>query len=606
MTKTRRHRGAFLLFCLLSLLCLSSCDPGEEIVAVVQVDTGPRFRSVAAQALYLEMRDGVRVAVDVILPQPRARALELPAIVEMTRYWRAVQNEGIPEHMTYAALNGYAYVVVDERGTGASFGTWPYPWSETSLEDFEEVVDWVVQQSWSNGAVGAFGGSYPGMTAQLLASRNHPAVRAVVPGYTQFDVYTDIAFPGGIFLEWFVEHWSELALSLDRNEWPDDPGRSVKRVDNDLDASDRSAAVAQHAANGDVFEGLRDVVFRDETSALGISLDEISPHRVADGFEQSGAAVYAWGSWLDHTTAHSVITRFLTLDVPQRAVIGAWTHGGGQHASPYVPVASPPDPGRDTQFREVLNFFDRYLKHDATGAGEKSLFYYTMGEERWKSTTVWPVPGTVRERWYLASDNALSRGAPTTNDAGDDYAVDFTATTGPYTRWHTPLGIDTVYYADRRQADEKLLTYTSTPLAEDMEITGYPIVTLHVSSTHSDGAFYVYLEEIDEGGNVTYVTEGQLQALHRKTSTDAPYATLVPYHSFESGDAQPLVPGEVATLEFGLLPTSVLIRQGHRLRVAIAGHDAGLFARVPETGEPVITVRRDAAYPSMIELPVVR
>ena len=55
-----------------------------------------------------------------------------------------------------------------------------------------------------------------------------------------------------------------------------------------------------------------------------------------------------------------------------------------------------------------------------------------------------------------------------------------------------------------------------------------------------------------------------------------------------------------------VLPTSVVIRAGHRIRVAIAGHDNGLFARIPESGDPVITVETNNVYSSCIELPVVR
>jgi putative CocE/NonD family hydrolase len=161
-------------------------------------------------------------------------------------------------------------------------------------------------------------------------------------------------------------------------------------------------------------------------------------------------------------------------------------------------------------------------------------------------------------------------------------------------------------YGDRRNEDQKLLTYTSAPLEDDLEITGYPVVTLHVASTHADGAFYVYLEDVDPSGYVRYVTEGQLRALHRKVSNETPpYVLLIPYHTFKRVDAEPMVPGETTEITFGILPTSVLIRAGHRIRVAIAGHDADLFERYPAIGDPVITVERNSVYPSKIDLPVI-
>jgi hypothetical protein len=127
-----------------------------------------------------------------------------------------------------------------------------------------------------------------------------------------------------------------------------------------------------------------------------------------------------------------------------------------------------------------------------------------------------------------------------------------------------------------------------------------------VASTASDGAFYVYLEDVDEDGRVLYLTEGLLRALHRHESPREPrFTTFVPHHSFLREDGMELVPGEVAEIRFGLLPTSALVRKGHRLRVAIAGHDASTFARVPAEGTPTITVHRDQVRASHVDLPIV-
>lgn len=76
-------------------------------------------------------------------------------------------------------------------------------------------------------------------------------------------------------------------------------------------------------------------------------------------------------------------------------------------------------------------------------------------------------------------------------------------------------------------------------------------------------------------------------ALHRKVSKrKPPYPVFGPYHSFLRADAEPLLPGRAAELRFALLPTSVLIRKNHRLRIAIAGHDSDTFARTRPEGHP--------------------
>jgi putative CocE/NonD family hydrolase len=588
-------------------LTVWACDPDlPEFVSYLETDFEPRYERSTTDAMYLTMRDGVRIAVDVTLPFPVPATTRIPTIVAMTRYWRAEQGEE-PDWRIGAAVNrGYAFVYMDERGTGASFGTWPYPWSETSLADFHEVVDWVVDQYWSNGRVGAWGISYLGMSAQFLPTTGHPAVRAVIPAFTQYDVYTDIAFPGGLFSEWFVGNWSAATALLDANEWPGDPDRGVKRVDADHDGSLLEQAVSEHAQNGSVYEGFRDVTYRDQVSPLSVTMDDISAHNYRSELEASDVAIYGWGSWMDHGSAHATITRFATLSNPQQAVIGAWTHGGWGHASPFQELWTEPDPSEGQQWDETLHFFDQYLKESGPGSTERMLYYYTMGAEEWRSTSVWPVEGTTLETWHFAAGNTLASAAPSDAVGRDTYAVDFAATSGEHTRWHTPLD-GPVQYPDRHNEDYRLLTYTSEPLPEELEVTGYPVVTLYVTSTHTDGAFFAYLEDVDPNGRVTYVTEGQLRALHRKVSTQvAPYELSIPYHSFQEADGEPLVPGQITEISFGLLPTSVVFQAGHSIRVAIAGHDNGIFARVPQSGDPVVTVERNATHPSRISLPVVR
>ncbi len=242
--------------------------------------------------------------------------------------------------------------------------------------------------------------------------------------------------------------------------------------------------------------------------------------------------------------------------------------------------------------------------------GEKSysppLIYYTVGEEKWKSTSIWPPAGSTTMRWYMAAENALSAKRPESQSDSDKYTIDYEATTGATNRWHTQMDGSDVIYPDRAEQDARLLTYTSDPLTEDIEITGSPVVTLYVSSTNTDGAFFVYLEDLDEAGEVRYLTEGQLRGIQRKISADPPpYNMLIPYHSFKRKDAMPLVPGEIARLNFGLRPISALIKKGHRIRIAIAGADKDSFARIPKEGTPTITVERNRTYASHIDLPVI-
>jgi uncharacterized protein len=557
--------------------------------------TDPQYKDADARSLYLTMHDGVRLAITLYLPQGLPADARIPALMNLTRYWRGQAGQNVAGIEKFYITHGYAVVLVDARGTGASFGVWTTPWSPAEIADAGEVVDWIVAQPWSNGRVGAYGNSYSGNSALLLAVPNRAAVKAVIARHYEFDEFTDVPYPGGLFNEWMVKAWNEGNQQLDTT-----PG--VRPVDEDTEQKLLQAAQREHTANMDVYKAAQTVTFRDDKN-FGGTIDDFSVMAHRREIERAGTVLNTWGGWFDAGTADAVIKTFLTFSNPQRAVIGPWNHGATQNANPYFGPTSE----RLFLTQEWLRFVDHYLKGIATDMSqERVLYYLTMGEERWHATRQWPVAGTTPTRLYMAADNLLASSAPKETTGADTYKVDFEATTGAQNRWRTQLG-GPVKYSDRAKQDRRLLSYTSQPLAADTEITGYPVVDLFVTSTRTDGAFYVYLEDVDESGKVTYLTEGQLRALHRKISKDAPpYNSPVPYHSFKRADAQPLVPGEVAELKFGLLPTSVLIKKGHRLRVAIAGHDKSVFARIPAEGTPVITVARNRRYASAIELPVVR
>jgi hypothetical protein len=593
----------------------------------------PQYKGATTQSLYVTMRDGVKIAVDVNLPKDLPAGDKIPAILIMARYWRSFQLRmeqpgkvpmgPRPAIADFLVNHGYAVIIVDARGSGASFGTWKYLFSREEIKDFGEVAAWAVKQPWSNGIVGAIGHSYEGTTAELLTVAQPEIVKAVVPQEMELDLYTNIVFPGGILNDWFVRVWDDTNRALDHNKVPKEWGftarlfvKGVRPVDADKDRRQLQQAIAEHKNNIDVYQAITGVTYRDDAFVPGqgdfgpysVTLDDMSLFSHKEEIESSGAAIFGWGSWMDGTFADTVIHRFINFRNPQRAVIGAWSHNLETHGSPYAKPKSPPIPKLKAQWGESLRFFNHHLKgvHDKE-ISDKVLLYFTMGEEKWKATPVWPPAGTTMRRWYLAQDHTLSQQAPTTASGADTYTVDFEAGSGTNSRWHTPDGVAPVIYKDRAKEDRRLLTYTSPPLAQDTEITGHPIVTLYVTSTADDGAFYVYLEDVDEGGKVTYVTEGLLRAIHRKVSdAPPPYKMLTPYHSFKRQDAMPLVPGEIAKLNFGLLPTSVLIKKGHRIRIAIAGHDKDTFARIPAEGRPVITVARNTSHASFIELPVVQ
>lgn len=584
------------------------------------------------QAVYITMRDGVKIAVDVWLPADYAGG-ELPTIMYMTRYWRAdavgpLQRAAIglglaptdeqpflPARIFNEA--GYAFVKVDARGSGASFGERPVEFSPEEVVDYGEIAQWVSEQSWSNGKIGSTGVSYNGNTAELLAVPNHPAVLAVAPLYNDFDPQYGLVQPGGAFNR-FLERWGAGVAMLDDNDVCGLAGRTglmcratklwtpgVKPVDADKDGAMLKAAMKAHQANANVAEAFSDVEFRDDPiSAEGHRVSDVAPYGLRDEIEASGVPMHLWLGWLDAVTADGALARFLTFSNEQHLIIGPYTHGGGLNTDPFADTDAPVDPSPEDQLKEIVRFFDEKLETGNAQKASSSVRYYTMGEGVWRETAVWPPAYVEPHMFYFHENNMLSLSAPQSPAGVDKYTVDFEATTGGQTRWHTNMGGGDVIYEDRAEADKRLLVYETEPLENAFEVTGSPAATLYVASSSDKGVFHAYLEAVAPDGEVVYITEGVFRAIHRKVSTDEPvYAQLGPHHTFLRKDAMPLPVNETAQIDFKLFAISALIPKGYRLRLALAGADASMFRRWPEDETPEWAVARNAANPSYVMVP---
>src|SRR5690606_34961820 len=132
------------------------------------VDTSRRL-----QAVHVPVGDGVRLAVDVWLPAAvTVGGRRVGTVMRFTRYHRAAPANGPGTDDNEAAADlfdaaGFALVVVDARGTGASFGSRTGELDEREVADYAELVDWVGDEPWSNGRVGLWGTSYEGQAAEV-------------------------------------------------------------------------------------------------------------------------------------------------------------------------------------------------------------------------------------------------------------------------------------------------------------------------------------------------------------------------------------------------------------------------------------------------------
>ena len=434
---------------------------------------------------YVAMRDGCRLAIDVYLPQaaPAAPGSELPTILIFTPYYRRFRLTAGAPAGTEASPNagkwrdlfvprGYAVVVCDVRGTGASFGTRDSFRSPAERQDYAEIADWVVRQPWSNGSLGATGISYVGAAADFLASTGHRAVKAIAPLFAVWDTYSDHYYPGGLLLNRLAETYDELMLALDQDRrdllqkfaYFKDPNLAGPQpVDDDPQGELVRAAVAEHRGNFRMTEFIREFRFSDDALASdpAITPASFSPYGYCDGVDRN-LAVYSVSGWYDGAGyANGAIARFLTLNNErQHLLLGPWDHGARVNGSPWRDRQEPefPWPPRSCGFSIIICWACRPdLRREAR------VHYFALGAERWVAAQGWPPQTSTRTLYPLPAGTLVEAPQVASHDA---YKVSFAFGSGQMTRYERIAAIDTPhYYADWHGRDAALLTYTSAPLA---------------------------------------------------------------------------------------------------------------------------------------------
>lgn len=531
---------------------------------------------------YVPMRDGVQLHADVFRPKRDGVVVAgpCPVIWCHERYSKADVAEDESRLDTAPWLRtmleqGYVVASVDARGTGGSTGQRLGEFSAAETLDSYDVTEWLAERSFCDGNVGMFGDSYLGITQLLAASVAPPHLRCIFPGVALGDLY-DFLYPGGVYRHDFAQNWSELVRVLD----------------------------PALAADGGVFALTETLPHRDSLAPDGSCPYEAqSPLAYVDAVNRSGIPVQLLSGWYD-LWVRDAMSWHAALTGDQRLLVGPWCHNDRSG----VDLAT-----------EHLRWFDQWLKGIDTGVmSEPRIRYYTVNahpDDAWRTAETWPPPGSRSTTLLLSDAGALcfAKGHGTSDTHAvtgvDRYRVDYATTSGRRSRWVNgyltyAFGADRFGY-DLTENDERSLTYTSAPLPGSIEVTGHPVVRLHVDSTHDDGDFFVYLQEVDAAGVAHYVTEGVLRASFRAVEPGTTTPWGAPTHPATAASVEPLPTTGPAELVVEMLPTSTIFRAGSRIRLSIACCDYD-NARTPVIDPPpVVGIHRGPAHRSALELPVV-
>ncbi len=422
----------------------------------------------------------------------------------------------------------YACVRVDSRGCGCSPGFIDH-FSPRETKDFYDCIEWAGGQSWSNGKVGLSGISYYGINQWHVASLQPPHLAAMCVWEGAADWYRDMTHHGGILCT-FWENWYDMQVKTVQYGTGERGKRS--RVHGELVCGPHLLSESELARN------------RCDFGA------EIREHPLDDEYHKERSPVWAkvkaplltaanWGGQGLHPRGN--FEGFVRAASKQK-----WLEAHGiEHWTHYYT-----DYGRELQLR----FFDYFLHGKKNGWDKQPK---VLLQVRHTSKFV----ERAEDAWPIAR-----------------------------TRW-TKLYLDPVGAAlqTRKQPAKTTLsfeamgdgvTFLTTPLEAETEITGPSALKVFASSSTADADLFVVLrvfapdlKEVVFQGAIdphTPIAQGWLRASHRKLDgkLSTPYR---PYHAHNR--KQPLKPGEVVELDIEIWPTSVVVPAGYRIGLTIRGKD---------------------------------
>jgi putative CocE/NonD family hydrolase len=627
-------KASLLSVLLVAALAAASANSAQDLSRYSEEGIRAELASIAESdsALLVPMRDGIGLSTNIW--RPKGAKGPLPTVLWKTPYNEHVLRGSTARYALEAVRNGYAFIVQNERGRYFSEGKYEilgYPQT-----DGYDTLSWIAKQPWSNGKVGTLGCSSSAEWQLALAAMNHPAHAAMVPMAAgagigkvgrfreQGNFYTG-GVPRTLFAIWMYGVDNPLRAQLPQAL--SGPMRARVARYNDLDAKKPEVEWKKHIWH---------LPYASLLSSLGeppATFEAMIALGPGDAAWEKGGLYHdsmGWGvpalwfnSWYDVSIGPNMelfnharsVGSDKEASANQYAVIGPNPHCQFSRLGKDYKVGD--RSMGDASFPvddQIWAFFDRWLKGQpkAFAADTPHVRYFTMGANRWQSDAQWPPKAARPVRMYLRSggkansmygDGVLSFEAPSGDEPADRYRYD------PANPVQTIGGGDccnggTVIPGafDQRQIESRhdVLVYTSAPLEQPMEVTGFVDAVLNISSSAKDTDFAVKLVDVAPDGTAWIIGDTMLRARYR----DSYVAPAL------------MQPGKVYTLKPTPITTSIQFGKGHRIRVEITSSNFPKFARNLNTGGPNETeseaviadnaVHHSADAASYIELPVVK
>ena len=586
MPALRRFRAFVLLVAASAAPCLAGGRGAEKLIERLR-----RFAVVETNVM-VPMRDGVRLATDVVRPRGEGKH---PVVLMRTPYRKnPLAGAGL-------VRQGYACAVQDCRGRYDSEGE-HYPFLD-DLNDGYDTIEWLAKQPWCDGSVGMMGGSYVGYTQLAAAMTNPPGLRCIMPTVPPSDFTTRTIFFGGTLRQELAQGWllgqSWNSQRVHRKRVPVremlrwQPHRNFHKWCWHLPLRDPGPMVIGGASYAkcwsDMVAGWENPDVWKQASAAARPEAVRVPVFILGGFYDIFAqenidlvlALRARGG-TEATRQHSHL------------IIGPWVHGIGRKAGDVNFVKA------RAALRGIREqWMARWLKGQKNDVDKwPAIYAFIMGQDRWLATDTWPPARSVATKFYLA-DGKLGRQPPAQAQEPSAFTYDPAnpVPTVGGTNLLLPKGIH-----DHRKIAERpdVLAFLTEPLDGDVTLVGRLRAHLFVSSSAPDTDFTAMLLDVRPDGYRANIQDGIVRVRYRE-GRDKPKL---------------LKPGETVEVDIDLWSTAYTFKAGHRIALHVSSSNFPRFDRNPNTADPMGAatepqkannkVHHDPEHASYIELPVFR
>lgn len=557
------------------------------------------YRVAIQQDVTVKMRDGISLVADVFRPVSDEK---FPVLLQRTPYNRA----GGTQQANDLAAHGYIVVMQDTRGRFDSDGEF-YPFRNESADGYD-TVEWAAKLDQSNGRVGMFGGSYVGATQMLAAMAVPPHLVSIFPYVTASEYYDGWTYQNGAWMQWFSSSWTS-GLAVDTMRRQAESTQAPKEWVNTLPLGDYPLLNSPQPSS--LAPYFRDWLSHERDDAYW------QQWRVSDHYSQMTVMGLHAGGWHDLFLKGS-IRNYTGLQqqastaearAGQRLIIGPWAHAPTSAAGKVGDVVFGKEAVLDNK-ATLLKWFDYSLKgiknEYSTGAPVR---LFIMGDNVWRNEQEFPLKRTQYTKYYLHStkgansvsgDGVLSV-TPPAAERNDEFDYD------PQNPVRTiggrlccgqaiPPGP-----ADQRPNESRsdVLVFSTPPLKEDTEVTGFITLELFAATSAVDTDFTALLVDVDESGYARFLTDGIVRARYRESTTQASVLT----------------PNKIYQYTIDLWATGNVFKAGHRIRLYVSSSNFPRFNRNLNTGEDIIgssrsvrahqTIYHDRDHRSALILPLI-